>query len=616
MIFIDLETERFGPANMAPNIICLTAGSIYDRNNPDVITEKSCEGGREEWEGWFDSILSCRLIVGQNVAYDMGCICAEFPNLIPKVFAAYAEDRITDTMLRMKLIDIAEGKYRGERDGSGAFNKYGYSLADIALRLFNRVMNKDQDIRTGFAELKDVPVSDWPPENYQYAVNDVLEVRAIYLQQEHKKNLLEDEFRQARAAWALHLASAWGLKTDKAAVERLEDITTKKKLELEEKLKETGLIKKNGSRNMLLAQELMEKRNPTCPKTPTGRYQITEETCEESGIEELKMLSEYGRTQTLLSKDVTALAMGIKFPIHTYFDTLVETGRTSSSKPNTQNPRRAPGVRECYIPRPGHYYAACDFDKAELHTLAQVCWSLFKESRLREKLNEGFDPHLDLGAQLLGITYEQAKEFKKDPEVKNARQHAKAANFGFPGGMGANGFLEYALGTYGIEMTKTEAEELRERWLAMWPEMSKYFDWAKTQMQGGVGSVRHLFSNRIRGFVYFTAFCNSLFQGLCADGAKNALWAVAVKEYAEKGNALYGCRTVNFIHDELLVEVPNDLELAQAAAMELKNTMINAFNVFVPDVPVRASASLMKCWTKNAEPVFKDGLLQVWEETK
>ena len=48
------------------------------------------------------------------------------------------------------------------------------------------------------------------------------------------------------------------------------------------------------------------------------------------------------------------LLKGIKTPVQTRFEPLLETGRTSSSAPNIQNIKRLVGMRECFRPRPGY----------------------------------------------------------------------------------------------------------------------------------------------------------------------------------------------------------------------------------------------------------------------
>ena len=46
---------------------------------------------------------------------------------------------------------------------------------------------------------------------------------------------------------------------------------------------------------------------------------------------------------------------------------------------------------------------------------------------------------------------------KKDPDVKNARQLAKVANFGLPGGLGVKKLVVYARTNYGVILTEARA---------------------------------------------------------------------------------------------------------------------------------------------------------------
>ena len=55
-------------------------------------------------------------------------------------------------------------------------------------------------------------------------------------------------------------------------------------------------------------------------------------------------------------------------------------------------------------------------------------------------------------------------------------------------------------------------------------------------------------TGRVRGRVGFTQARNTPFQGLAADGAKLALWALIRAGY----------RVVAFIHDEIIVELPEE----------------------------------------------------------
>ena len=69
---------------------------------------------------------------------------------------------------------------------------------------------------------------------------------------------------------------------------------------------------------------------------------------------------------------------------------------------------------------------------------------------------------------------------------------------------------------------------------------------------------------------------------------------------------------VNFLHDEIMLEVPE--ERGHEAATQLAEIMVHEFNCFVPDVPVQASPQLMCCWSKNAKPVYDaQGRLVPWQ---
>jgi DNA polymerase I-like protein with 3'-5' exonuclease and polymerase domains len=303
-----------------------------------------------------------------------------------------------------------------------------------------------------------------------------------------------------------------------------------------------------------------------------------------------------------------------------------------------QNPDRKEGLRECFIARARELYDRdvaqylgrgagdecliidLDFSGLELCTVAQVCLSIpeIGYSRLAEALNRGIDPHLALGAKLLKISYEEALAEKHTKRVKNARQLAKIANFGFPGGLSAGGFVGYARG-YGVILTKREAEELKEAWLETWPEFHRFFLYVRHMVEagGGEATVRQLFSGRVRGGCRFTVACNTLFQGLGADGALAALFAVTERAYVfhEDTPNMLGIRPWNFVHDQILADVRR--EVSHEAAFETARVMVEACNRFLPDVPTKAEPALSKAWSKNVESVYDENQrLVAWDEAR
>jgi hypothetical protein len=617
MFAFDFETALIEPGLQAPPPVCMS-----------VASESSSEVTKNFWvDRIVYAISEDKNMIGANTAFDLTVAASAQPEIMPAIFRAYDRDLITDVSIRQKLIDIALGEYRQHG---------GYSLAALSKRLLERELEKEDTWRLRYWELVDVPLEEWPQDAIDYSRLDAETTRDVYLAQEEELAnvgrlcVLDDQFRQARADFALKLATAWGLRTDAAGVAKLRLECETRQAELRDRLLEEGLLrwqKKKGerviSRCVRKAQARMLEINPEARLTAKGKeldcrevkyISVDAEACEDSGDPVLEHYTEYSQLGNLLSGHVVAMEKGITTPIHTHFEVLLETGRTSSSKPNVQNVRRAPGARECFVPREGWVYIACDFDKAELHTLAQVCINLFGRSVLGDTLNNGYDPHVRFGARLANTSYDDllARVAAKEDTAKEWRQRAKPGNFGFPGGMGPNGMRRYAKSTYGVILTADESQHLYDGWREEYPVVSQdYLGWIRNLTSGsGHTTIEHFGSKRWRGRVPYCTAANSFFQGMSADGMKAALWEVCKKCYLP-GTALYGCRVVNEVHDEIIVEAP--VAQASDAAWEMQNTMIDAYNTYTPDVPVKATPALMDRWSKSAETIVDEyGQLQVW----
>lgn len=366
------------------------------------------------------------------------------------------------------------------------------------------------------------------------------------------------------------------------------------------------------------------------PRTEKGNVKTDNDTLTQSGDENLVNYANLGSHAKMVSTYVPILR-GAKEAggyLRYNFNPLVATGRTSKRGPNMQNPPRDGLFRECFVPRPGTVWASVDYSSVEMCTLAQVCLELFGagSSKLANAINSGMDPHIELGRKLLTTsmvgmrgntpTYAEALAMHKakDPMMKKARQFAKVGNFGLPGGLGTGTLADYGRKTYGVKMTSTEAEQLKYSWLDQWPEMVDYFAHI-SNLAGGYGErfrIQQLYSNRLRGGCTYTSGCNTLFQGLAADGAKYAGWLLW-KAMLDPSSVLYGCRMVLFIHDEFVIEGPE--ETAHLWAEETSRIMVEAMKVYVPDVEIKAPPALMRRWYKDADPVYVDGKLVPWEPT-
>jgi DNA polymerase-1 len=612
VIALDFETALIEPGIQAPPPVCL---GLFDGARFDLVSA-------DEALPFLEVALADK-IVGANVAFDL-CVALEtWPHLWPAVFAAYDRNAVFDVMVRQKLIDIALGEYR--RHG-------GYDLATLAKRLCDRTLSKDENVRLTFWALRWRLIENWPIAHKRYIEADVTSTFAIFQAQEKalkeldREIVLDDQHRQGRADFALKLVSAWGLRTDAVGIETLRRSCKARQAEIRPGLMAAGLIKptkESFTRCVRAAQARMKevaaatlkytKKGLELDSKDTKYIAVDEEACRDSGDDLLDQYSEYTQLGSLLSGHLKAMEEGTRLPIHSHFEVLLDTGRTSSSSPNVQNVRRLPGVRECFVPRDGWVYIGCDYSGAELHTLAQCCVNLFDASALADALNAGVDPHTAFGAKLAGVPYDVLKEqiAAGDKEAKAWRQRAKAFNFGAPGGMGPVGLQRYAKKAYGVILSMEDAQRFHEEWRQQWPEVAyQYLGWIKDiTSAGGFATISHFKSNRWRGGVSFCKAANSFFQGMAADGMKRALFEVTRACYLP-GSVLYGCRVVNEIHDELLLEAPADI--ASDAAILLTDIMEAGFNYYTPDVPVEAEPVLMDRWSKDAAQIIENGKLKVW----
>ena len=603
-IAFDTETALIKPGLLAPPLVCI---SIADGVDVDLVHHT---GAREVVKAMLES---GRVLVGHNVSYDFGVIAAAWPDLLPAIFDAYESNRVTDTMLREKLQHIAIGVYRGFEHVDGKYVKLGYSLAEVAKRRVGRTLDKDT-WRLRYAELYDVPITWWPEGAAEYAKTDAQVTFGVWRdQQDEGAEYLDDQYRQARAAFMLHLMACYGLKTDPVAVEAHAVALQNRYADLKGELIDAGLLRANGVRNTKAAKAYMEA---TCEDlglalvtTTKGNVQLDKDTCESTGDPILEAYAEISGLKKKLGTDVELLRRG---HIQARFESLLETGRTSSS-PNVQNLPRKGGVRECFVPRKGWVYAAADYSQFELRTVSQVCLAVLGHSQLAGALNKGFDPHLEIARRIVGCSYEEALANKKDPEIDNARQVGKVANFGFPGGLGYVRFVDFARKSYGVTLSEDKARALKRYWFEAWPEFKAYFEWIGRQCDVPVPVIEQLYVGRKRANVTFTEACNTMFQGLAADAAKHAGFLIAKACYVEPASPLFGSRPANFVHDEYIVETL-DNEGAGGVAAELARLMIKGAAPFLPDVPAVVEPYLMRRWSKNAGPLFDEsGRLIPWD---
>ncbi len=718
----DTETFLIRPGCMFPPIVCLTyqvattigLGPDWDISAPAILhgvfDGARCQELLTEWLTDENTIL-----VGQNVAFDLGVICAEWPYLLPHVANALESNRITDTRTRQYLVDIGDACYRGHMGPEGQWIKHDYSLEALARRRLRRFLKKD-GFRLFYAFFRGVPLDLWPShakvvqgmakrvlegtadeheralfelhaqgtsekdrkeliaadpdECIRYPLEDARTTLDVYLDQEDEHpDLLVNQWEQARTfAWTT-FTSGWGLRTNARSVGLLQQATERMRDEVLEELQAAGFVRKDGSRDTKRAMAHMVevcgwhwdegqgKYEPNGPDSLPLRVtagggkdgiSLDSDACKAVDDELLGLYAQLASLTATLNKDVPALARATLYPVHTNFG-LAETGRRTSSNPNVQNWAREQeckpcegrkgnkscnfcrgrgklaGIRECFVPRPGCVFIQADYSGLELCTLAQACLDILGHSRLALVLNEGRDAHTEMACLILGITYEEgiARKVKEHPchqEFDRARQTAKVANFGFPGGLGAKNLVKFARKTYRVWLDLTdkeavdEAKKLKRFWESAWPEMPDYFAHVNSHCSREGGSIKQLRSNRVRsieGPKAYTALCNSFFQGLGADATGHAGWLVWKACYVDRESPLYGSRIVNYIHDEIIAETPE--ARAPAAAEELSRLMVLGASKWIPDIKLQAEPCIMTVWSKEAKTLRDErGQLKAW----
>jgi DNA polymerase I-like protein with 3'-5' exonuclease and polymerase domains len=606
--YFDTETDLFSPGYMAPEVVCMQ----YAWGEGDAKIVHAGENPAGVYERVRDVLKDPTVrIVGQNVAYDFAALAAHDPELLPLIFDAYAANRVTDTEIRQKLADISRGRFRTRL----------YNLESLCeIHDYPDRVNKTDPWRTRYGELRHVALKYWPKDAIAYAVRDADATRWVDMSQTHRypRELLVDEFNQARKFWCLRLMSNWGIRTDQRGVDDLARGAQQEIDDCLDLLEEYGLVRDDGTRNVKLARARVieayarqgkDYPRPKPKKDPeTGRFIVSEnastdnDACMQADDFVLEEYANYSQMSKVLSSDVKMLTKGLEYPIHTHFD-IVESGRTSSASPNIQNPRRLTGVRECFVPRDGKIFIDADESALELRTVAQTCIKVVGYSKLAEVLNAGRDPHTALAAQMLGRDYAWTMANKSDPEVDNMRTAAKGMNFGFPGGLGASSFPAYAWRAYKVRVTEDQVKEWKDQWLQQFPEFREYHRFiGETYEHEGV---KHIFTNRLRARVTFTSAANSYFQGLGADVCGGALFEVSRACYCDRRSALYGSRPVNFMHDNILTET--DAANAHDALKEQESRMLEGSAPYLPDVPPAVDGKAMTRWSKDAMRITHDG---------
>lgn len=418
-------------------------------------------------------------------------------------------------------------------------------------------------------------------------------------------------------------------KEDRALAKFIDEFRLVKRWDLNPKMKGEYKNKKNTKRIQAIVKEAYDGRPPlTQPARdwkPTAKkpefvpgISTARATLEESGHPLLESFSEYGEYSSIMNKDVPMLLLGTTYPIHTKFG-FANTLRTTASKPNSQNWATEGGIRECVIPREGYVLISADHTGMETACLAQTIVEKLGRRGLADMLNNDESPLLHLAAAIERIDYAEAlaRYEAEDKVLKNSRNASKVALYGVPGGMGILTLCLYAK-NYGFVRERAFTPDFARFLIGVLketiPDIDAYLRYVKRLPRDGAGRyfVEIPGSKVVRSGATFCSAANTGFQGRGANLEANVGWHLMKACLdASPGNPLRGCRIINFVHDEFIMEAP--IGQRTEAAEALVRIMVERAQPYLPDVKIDAKATCMAYWSKDAySTIDEHGELTIW----
>lgn len=341
--------------------------------------------------------------------------------------------------------------------------------------------------------------------------------------------------------------------------------------------------------------------------------------------------------------------------IHFGFEDMVSTGRVGSRQtdfyPSMSGQTIDPRIKCGFRADKDHWLLAADYGSLELRCAAAMCIEHGWDSVLVKLYERGMDSHAylamdllaDIGGTVLPVksieeayamftglkTGEtQAVEKGRTPQqtYKFWRKWGKLVGLAAWGGMQAATMCAMAHGSsYDMpHVTVAQCKIALKTWARSFPESQEFFSYINEDCRDEAfdreddeGKIKRKFWHvtplgMIRRNLPFTVVANGV--ALQPRGAEGNVFAAfnIVEACHTKGNPLYGCTALDFIHDEYILQVPKRKGRAgvDAAAKELARLMCEGMSEVCGPVPIEVEYALMEVWNKYAEPTFdEDGFL-------
>jgi len=232
--------------------------------------------------------------------------------------------------------------------------------------------------------------------------------------------------------------------------------------------------------------------------------------------------------------------------------TRTHTGRLSSSKPNLQNiPSRSDEgqqIRKAFIPSDGFVISDTDLSQVELRVMAHFA----QDRTMLSVYHQGCDLN---GKPMKDLHYLMADTVVERYHVECSRKEAKAINFGYGYGMGAEKFARTRLG--GVTPEKLHLAKMsRAAFFEMYADL-KPLHKRLLDFYARYGYIRLLNGQKIhfdRTQEHYADVLNAPIQGSAALAMKHALINI-MRVFKATGWWNTKARIVSTVHDEAIVEI-------------------------------------------------------------
>lgn len=474
------------------------------------------------------------------------------------------------------------------------------SLAYTATERLRRKVLKDKELRTSFKQGEELT-----PEQAHYAALDALTVYDLWpvLERLLKKNALLDTARLEffNAEVTAHMAVR-GVRVGLKEISRIQTELLVEAEALEPIIQGLLAIPPEKGGTLFPMPVLLSS-----PDQIVERFQHLGIPMVRSGKDVLEYIDHPAAKKILEWRTLTGTVARNTRPMQNLIHPVTlrlhpqwqqngtEAGRSSCWEPNLMN---VPGhtalglqIRQSFIPAEGCVFINADYSQVELRIAAQIA----NDPTMIRVFCDGKDIHSMTAARIIGISYEEfeTRRAAGDKEAKKWRQRAKAVNFGFLYGMGAETFVVYARNSYQVELTLAEATEIRDLFfrtylgIARWHrsvdlEVKRLGDRFETRTLGGR---RRIFINPTK-----RQGLNTPVQGTGADIFKLSM--VYLADYHE------WLKPVIMVYDEVVYECP--IDRAEEGKETVIREMTAAGEVFLTKVPVGVDCNIVSCWKEEA----------------